>query len=136
MTRLAAAARALLFLAGLAAGAAAYGQAARGDLVEGVDVERHGQEALITVMLEAVLDKDRILEIYLNVIEWGSDVFGCEAASRRYFATSCAALGREQAARLAAMAPNPRFYERNPGAPGLQRKIAIILARMPAAGLP
>jgi monofunctional biosynthetic peptidoglycan transglycosylase len=97
---------------------------------------RKAQEAVITVMLEAVLDKDRILEIYLNVIEWGSDVFGCEAAARRHFATSCAALGREQAARLAAMAPNPRFYERNPGAPGLQRKIAIILARMPAAGLP
>jgi monofunctional biosynthetic peptidoglycan transglycosylase len=97
---------------------------------------RKAQEAVITVMLEAVLDKRRILEIYLNVIEWGNGVFGCEAAARRHFGTGCAQLGPEQAARLAAMAPNPRFYERNPGAPGLARKTAIILERMPSAVLP
>ncbi|HET8830747.1 MAG TPA: transglycosylase domain-containing protein, partial [Casimicrobiaceae bacterium] len=62
--------------------------------------------------------------------------FGAEAAAQRYFRTSAARLSPEQAARLAAMAPNPRFYERNPGAPGLSRKIQIILARMPAAELP
>ena len=80
---------------------------------------RKGQEAVITLMLEALLPKRRILELYLNVIEWGNGVFGAEAAARRYFDVGAAQLSAEQAARLAAMAPNPRFYERNPGAPGL-----------------
>ncbi|MDH5288273.1 MAG: monofunctional biosynthetic peptidoglycan transglycosylase [Betaproteobacteria bacterium] len=97
---------------------------------------RKGQEAAITLMLEALLPKRRILEIYLNVVEWGSGVFGAEAAARRHFGVSAAQLSPEQAARLAAMAPNPRFYERNPGAPGLARKTAIILGRMPSAELP
>jgi monofunctional biosynthetic peptidoglycan transglycosylase len=97
---------------------------------------RKGQEAVITLMLEALLSKRRILEIYLNVIEFGSGVFGAEAAARHYFGIAAAQLGPAQAARLAAMAPNPRYYERNPGAPGLQRKIGIILARMPSAELP
>ncbi|HVF63679.1 MAG TPA: monofunctional biosynthetic peptidoglycan transglycosylase [Casimicrobiaceae bacterium] len=97
---------------------------------------RKGQEVIITVMLETMLPKRRILEIYLNVIELGDGVFGVEAASRRYFRTSAADVAPAQAARLAAMAPNPRFYERNPNAPGLNRKIGIILARMPASALP
>src|SRR5437870_10887397 len=97
---------------------------------------RKAEEALITLMLEAILDKRRILELYLNVIEWGDGIFGAEAASRRYFATSSAALTAEQAARLAAMAPNPRYYEKHPDARGLARKTTIILARMPAAELP
>jgi monofunctional biosynthetic peptidoglycan transglycosylase len=97
---------------------------------------RKGEEAVITVMLETLLDKERIFEMYLNVIELGNGVFGIEAASRRYFGAPAAKLSREEAARLAAMAPNPRFYERNPGAPGLARKIGIILARMPAAEIP
>jgi len=97
---------------------------------------RKAEEAVITVMLESFLPKRRILEIYLNVIEWGNGVFGAEAAARRYFGEPAAQLSAEQAARLAAMAPNPRFYERNQGAPGLNRKIGIILARMPSAELP
>ena len=97
---------------------------------------RKAEEAVITVMLESFLAKRRILEIYLNVIEWGNGVFGAEAAARRYFGEPAAQLSAEQAARLAAMAPNPRFYERNQGAPGLNRKIGIILARMPSAELP
>lgn len=97
---------------------------------------RKGEEAIITVMLEAMLDKRRIFELYLNVIEWGNGVFGAEAAAQRYFGVAAARLSAEQAARLAAMAPNPRFYERNQGAPGLARKTHIILARMPAAELP
>jgi len=97
---------------------------------------RKAEEAVITVMLEAMLGKRRILEIYLNVIEWGSGVFGAEEASRLYFGATAAQLSAEQAARLAAMAPNPRFYERNPGAPGLNRKIGIIVARMPGAEIP
>jgi monofunctional glycosyltransferase len=97
---------------------------------------RKAEEAVITVMLEVILDKQRIFELYLNVIEWGNGVFGAEAAAQRYFGTTAARLTSEQAARLAAMAPNPRFYERNQGAPGLNRKIGIIMARMPAAEVP
>ena len=97
---------------------------------------RKAEEAVITVMLEAMLPKRRILEIYLNVIEWGSGVFGAAEASRLYFGATAAQLSAEQAARLAAMAPNPRYYERNRSAPGLNRKIGIILARMPSADLP
>jgi monofunctional biosynthetic peptidoglycan transglycosylase len=97
---------------------------------------RKGEEALITLMLEAVLDKQRIFELYLNVIEWGNGIFGAEAAAQRYFGVSAAQLSREQAAKLAAMAPNPRYYERHLEAPGLGRKTAIILARMNSAELP
>lgn len=97
---------------------------------------RKGQEAIITLMLEKMLDKERILELYLNVIEWGNGIFGAEAAARRYYGVSAAQLTAEQAAKLAAMAPNPRFYERNGNAPGLRRKTGIILARMAQAELP
>jgi monofunctional biosynthetic peptidoglycan transglycosylase len=97
---------------------------------------RKSEEAVITLMLEGLLDKRRILELYLNVIEFGDDIFGCEAAARHYFGVGAGVLTAEQAARLAAMAPNPRYYERHPGARGLARKIPIILARMPAAELP
>ncbi len=97
---------------------------------------RKAEEAVITLMLEAVLDKERILELYLNVIEWGSGVFGAEAAAQRYFNGHASALTAEQAARLAAMAPNPRYYERNPNAPGLLKKIGIIRERMNSSELP
>ena len=97
---------------------------------------RKAEEALITLMLEALLDKRRIFELYLNVIEWGDGVFGCEAASRRYFGVSAKDLNESQSARLAAMAPNPRYYERHPEARGLEHKIPIIMARMPSAELP
>ena len=97
---------------------------------------RKMEEAVITLMLEAVMDKRRIFEIYLNVIEWGNGVFGAEAAARHYFQVSAAELYRGQAARLAAMVPNPRFYDRHREAPGLLRKTDIIMARMPDAGIP
>jgi monofunctional biosynthetic peptidoglycan transglycosylase len=97
---------------------------------------RKGQEALITVMIEQLMDKRRILEIYLNVIEWGDGVFGAEAAARHYYGTSAAGLGPEPAARLAAMVPRPRFYDRNRNTPWLSRKTQLILARMPAAEVP
>ncbi|HXZ48564.1 MAG TPA: monofunctional biosynthetic peptidoglycan transglycosylase [Usitatibacter sp.] len=97
---------------------------------------RKGEEALITVMIEHVMDKRRILEIYLNVIEWGDDVFGAEAAARHYFGVSAAALGPEDSARLAAMVPNPRFYDRHRSTRWLERRTQTILARMPAAELP
>jgi monofunctional biosynthetic peptidoglycan transglycosylase len=97
---------------------------------------RKGQEAVITVMLESLLDKRRILEIYLNVIEWGDGVFGAEAAARHYFSVSAAALSAEQAARLAAMVPNPRFYDRHRNTAWLVKKSDIILSRMPGAEIP
>lgn len=94
------------------------------------------EEAMITVMLENLMSKRRILEIYLNVIEWGNGVFGVEAAARHYYKTTAAGLGPEQAARLAAMVPNPRYYDSHRGARGLARKTGIILARMPMVELP
>ncbi|MEO7742266.1 MAG: monofunctional biosynthetic peptidoglycan transglycosylase [Usitatibacter sp.] len=97
---------------------------------------RKGQEAIITVMIEHVLDKRRILEIYLNVIEWGNGVFGAEAAARHYFGASARSLGPEAAARLAAIVPNPRFYDRNRATPWIAKKTQLILDRMPAAELP
>lgn len=97
---------------------------------------RKAEEAAITLMLEAVWSKQRIFEVYLNVIEWGEGVFGAEAAAQHYFGITAAQLSAEQAARLAAMVPNPRFYDRQRHAPGLLKKTAIILARMPAAVLP
>ena len=97
---------------------------------------RKGQEALITVMIEHVMDKRRILEIYLNVIEWGDGIFGAEAAARHYYGVSAAQLGPEPSARLAAMVPNPRFYDAHRNTAWLARKTQLILARMPAAELP
>ena len=97
---------------------------------------RKGEEVIITLMLEAVMDKQRIFEIYLNIIEWGNGVFGAEAAARHYFKVSAAQLSPEQAARLAAMVPNPRFYDRNRQAPGMLKKTFIILERMPDAEIP
>lgn len=97
---------------------------------------RKGQEAMITLMLEAVLDKRRILELYLNVAEWGEGVFGAEAAARHHFGVSAAQLGPTQSARLAAMLPRPRYYERNPGSAYLAAYAQRILARMPAAQVP
>jgi len=97
---------------------------------------RKGQEALITLMLEAVLDKRRILELYVNVAEWGNGVFGVEAAARHYYGTSAASLGPEQAARLAAMLPRPQFYDRNRGSAYLAGYTERILGRMGDAQVP
>ena len=97
---------------------------------------RKAEEAAITLMLESLWSKQRIFEVYLNVIEWGNGVFGAEAAARHYFGTAAAQLDPEQAAKLAGMVPSPRFYDRNRNAPGLARKTAIILSRMPSAEIP
>jgi monofunctional biosynthetic peptidoglycan transglycosylase len=97
---------------------------------------RKAEEAIITLMLENFWDKRRIFEVYLNVIEWGNGVFGAEAAARYYYASSAAQLGPEQAAKLAGMVPNPRYYDRNRGAQGLARKTEIILGRMNSAEVP
>lgn len=94
------------------------------------------EEAIITLMIETCWSKQRIFEVYLNVIEWGNGVFGAEAAARHYFNSSAAQLGTEQSARLAGMVPNPRYYDKNRGAPGLAKKTIIILGRMPSAEIP
>ena len=93
------------------------------------------QEAAITLMLESMLDKQRILEIYLNVVEWGNGIFGVEAAAQRYYKTSAAQLGPAQAAHLAVMLPNPRKYETQFG-PRLQAHANRIQSRMASADLP
>ncbi|WP_334108177.1 monofunctional biosynthetic peptidoglycan transglycosylase [Methylobacillus sp.] len=94
------------------------------------------EEVVITWMLERMMSKRRIFEIYLNVIEWGNGVFGAEAAARHYYKTSAANLSAAQAARLAAMIPNPRYYDQHREAKGLVRKTGIIEARMRQAALP
>ncbi|SEP02135.1 monofunctional biosynthetic peptidoglycan transglycosylase [Nitrosovibrio sp. Nv6] len=94
------------------------------------------QEALITLMLENVMSKRRILEIYLNVIEWGQGVFGAEAAARHYYGVSASTLTAEQAARLAAMIPNPRFYDKHRNTSWLSKKTGIIVSRMASARIP
>ena len=91
---------------------------------------RKMQEAVITVMIEQLWSKRRILEVYLNVIEWGNGIYGAEAAARRYFKASAAGLGPSQAALLAAMIPNPRYYETHRSSSSLLRRQAIISARM------
>ena len=94
------------------------------------------EEATITVMLEKMMDKERIFEIYLNVIEWGNGVFGAEAAARHYYHVSAAQLTAPQAAKLAAMVPNPRYYDKHREAKGLLRKTDIIMGRMGDAEIP
>jgi monofunctional biosynthetic peptidoglycan transglycosylase len=97
---------------------------------------RKGQEAVITLMIEATWSKRRILEVYLNVIEWGNGVYGAEAAARRYYKKPAASLSRNQAARLAAMVPNPRYFETNRGSRKYQRRVASIQRHMNYARIP
>jgi len=97
---------------------------------------RKGQEVIITYMLEYLMDKERIFEIYLNVVEWGVGVFGAEAAAQHYYGVSAASLSPAQAARLAVMLPRPRFYDKNRGSAYLARRTNLILRRMGAAELP
>lgn len=97
---------------------------------------RKAQEAVITLMIELIMTKRRILEIYLNVIEWGDGVFGAEAAARYHYGISATHLGTAQAARLAAMVPSPRRYGPGQTTAYLQRRTEIILGRMPAARIP
>src|SRR6266511_3878750 len=94
---------------------------------------RKGQEAILAAMLESAMDKRRIFEIYLNVAEWGENVFGAEAAAHHYFGVDAAGLEPEQAARLAAMLPRPRYYDRNRDSAYLANYSESILEQMPAA---
>lgn len=97
---------------------------------------RKGQEMVIAFMLETVLSKERILEIYLNVVEFGRGVFGAEAAARHYFRIPAANLNAAQSARLAVMLPNPRYYDAHRSTNYLARRTSVILNRMNSAELP
>ena len=97
---------------------------------------RKGQELVLTLALEACLNKRRILEIYLNSVEWGEGVFGAEAAAWRYFGKSASALSAAEAARLAVLLPAPKRYEQRPNSAYLAGRSATVLARMGAVTPP
>ena len=97
---------------------------------------RKGQELVLTYALEHLLDKRRILEIYLNHVEWGEGVFGAEAAAQHYFRKSAAQLSAWESARLAVMLPRPRYFEKLPRSPYLSSRTRTIVARMRSAELP
>lgn len=99
-------------------------------------LERKAQEFVLTYMLEATLSKQRILELYLNHVEWGEGVFGAQAAARRYFQVDAARLGPQQAANLAVMLPAPKRFEKRPQSPYLLSRAGTIQARMGAVELP
>ena len=99
-------------------------------------VLRKAQEFAITLMLEGLLSKRRILEIYLNSVEWGEGLFGAQAAARHYYRTDAARLGPEQAARLAVMLPAPKRFEKMPRSAYVSGRAATIVARMEAVELP
>lgn len=97
---------------------------------------RKAQEFAITYMLEYWMDKQRIFEIYLNVVEWGTGVFGAEAAAQHYYGVSAANLSASQAAKLAVMLPEPRFFDQHRRSAYLMQRTGVILKRMGSAELP
>ncbi|MDY0272742.1 MAG: monofunctional biosynthetic peptidoglycan transglycosylase [Advenella sp.] len=97
---------------------------------------RKGQELVITLMLETVMSKERILELYLNLAEWGTGIFGAQAASQHYFKTNAGKLTQRQAAQLAVLLPNPRVYGANIGSRYVQSRSRTIQARMKSAQIP
>lgn len=100
------------------------------------NLARKGQEFVLASLLELLLDKQRILEIYLNNVEWGEGVFGAQAAARRYFRVDAERLGPMQAARLAVMLPAPKRFEKRPGSGYVGARAATIAARMGDVVLP
>jgi monofunctional biosynthetic peptidoglycan transglycosylase len=99
-------------------------------------IARKAQEFVITMMLEALLTKQRILEIYLNNVEWGEGVFGAEAAAHHYFRVPAQSLGAMQAAQLAVMLPAPKRFEKRPGSAYVIGRAGTIVARMGAVEAP
>lgn len=97
---------------------------------------RKGQELVLTVLLETFLSKRRILELYLNNVEWGEGIFGAEAAAQRYFRKPAARLNGYEAARLAVMLPRPKYFERLPQSAYVAGRARTIQARMAAAEVP
>ena len=97
---------------------------------------RKGQEFVLTLMLEALLSKQRILEIYLNSVEWGNGVFGAEAAARHYYNKPASMLSATEAARLAVMLPRPKYFEQRPNSSYLTERAGVIASRLSSADLP
>ena len=97
---------------------------------------RKGQEFVITFMLEALLGKQRILEIYLNNVEWGEGIFGADAAARHYFHVGAGALGAMQSAQLAVMLPAPKRFEKRPGSAYVVGRASTVVARMSGVDIP
>jgi len=98
---------------------------------------RKGQEAMLTIFLERTLSKPRILEIYLNVIEWGDGIYGAEAAAQHYFHKPASALNASEAAYLSAMIPNPRtVFNPQVNPRRVSRRQRIILRGMPYVRIP
>jgi len=97
---------------------------------------RKGQEFVLTFLLETFLSKQRILEIYLNSVEWGDGVFGAEAAAQHYFRKPASKLSPFEAARLAVMLPRPKFFEKVPNSAYLSGRAGVITGRMGDAQLP
>ena len=97
---------------------------------------RKGQELVLTVLLEKLLSKERILEIYLNSVEWGEGVYGAEAASQHYYRKSASKLSAYEAARLAVMLPRPKYFETRPSSGYLSSRASTIAARMGGVELP
>jgi monofunctional biosynthetic peptidoglycan transglycosylase len=97
---------------------------------------RKAQEFALTLLLEQLLTKRRILEIYLNSVEWGEGVFGAEAAARHYFRKPASQLNAYEAARLAVMLPRPKYFEKLPNSTYLSGRASTIVARMGDARLP
>ncbi|WP_298050380.1 monofunctional biosynthetic peptidoglycan transglycosylase [uncultured Paenalcaligenes sp.] len=97
---------------------------------------RKGQELILSYMIEYSMSKQRILELYLNIAQWGQSEFGAQAAAKRYFHSTAQNLTATQAARLAAMLPNPIFYDKNGNTPFLQRRTNTIVQRMRQVSAP
>ncbi|WP_262459667.1 monofunctional biosynthetic peptidoglycan transglycosylase [Alloalcanivorax balearicus] len=97
---------------------------------------RKGQEAMIALMLEATMSKQRILELYLNTAQWGNRIFGAEAAARHYFGISAASLGPAQAAQLAAMLPRPSYYDVRGVTDYVHQRTQWIQNQLPLVALP
>jgi len=100
------------------------------------NLPRKGQELLLTLMLEALLSKQRILEIYLNNVEWGDGVFGAEAAARHFFRKPASQLSANEAARLAVMLPRPKYFETRAQSAYLAARARVIMVRMAGAEPP
>jgi monofunctional biosynthetic peptidoglycan transglycosylase len=97
---------------------------------------RKVHEAILTFFMEIILSKRRILELYLNVVEWGNGIYGVEAASQYYFKINARQLNQTQASFLASITTQPLFYQKNRSTPSLSKKIKIIQKRIPSARIP
>lgn len=99
-------------------------------------VIRKGQEAIATTMMERMWTKQRILEVYMNSVEFGDHIYGVEAASRYYFGKSAKSLNREQAAFLAVILTNPKYYQENRNDPKLLYRKKLVLKYMRYTRIP